>query len=83
MNLVNDIDAELAVNGCKTGFIADIADIVNAVIACGVNFNNVKNGAGVDTLADFTFVAGIAVNGMQTVDRLLKDFCAGGFSRSP
>ena len=70
MNLVNNIDAELTVDGRKAGFVPDIADIVNAVVACGVNFNNIKHSAGVYPTANFTFVAGIAMVGVQAVDRL-------------
>ena len=70
MNLVDDINSVFCVCGSEVCFLTQITDVVNAVVAGGVDFDNVKDCAAVDTLADFAFVAGISVNGRKAVDRL-------------
>ena len=82
MNLVDDIHSVFTACRCKSGFISYISDVVNAVITGGVDFNNVKNCARLNSLTDFTFTAGITVHGVQAVDRLGKNFCTGGFPRA-
>ena len=70
MHLVDDINSVLRFNRRKVCLVSKIADIVNAVVAGGVYLDNVENGAVVYLAADLAFVAGIAVDGRQAVDRL-------------
>ena len=41
MDFVHDIHLVLSVDGRKSGFFDDIADIIDAVVACGVKFDKV------------------------------------------
>ena len=83
MNLVDNIHPIFCVNGSIVSLVTQITDIVNTVVAGGVDLDNVKYRAVVNTLANRTFVAGIAVVGMRTVDRLGKNLGAGCLTRSP
>ena len=82
MNFVDDVNSVSCVNGSEVGFFNNIADVVNTVVAGGVKLNNVKNGSVVNSAADLTFVARVAVNRVKTVDRFGKNFGAGGFTCS-
>ena len=70
MHLVYDINSVFGVCRGKIGFFTQISDIVNAVVACRVDFDNIKNRAVINPSADFALVAGISVNGGKAVDRL-------------
>ena len=83
MNLVDNIHPVFRVYGSIVCLVTQITDVVNAVVAGGVNLNNVKYRTVVNSLANGTFVAGIAIVGMRTVDRLGKYLGAGCFARSP
>ena len=76
MNLVDYIHTVFCMNGGIICFLTKVTDIVNTVVACGINFNNVKYRTVVNTLAYFTLIAWIAVVGIRTVDRLGKYLCA-------
>ena len=83
MNLVNYIHPVFCVDGSIVSLVTQITDIVNTVVAGGVGLENVKYRTVVNSLANGTFVSGIAVVGMRTVDRLGKNFGTGCLSRSP
>ena len=55
--------------------VADIADVVNAVIGCRVDLEHIHRAPGIDRPADFAFIAGIAseLGCMRTVYRAGKD----------
>ena len=67
MHLVDYINSVFSINRSKICFLTQITDIVNTVVACGVDFNNIKNRSAFNSPADFAFVAGIAVNGRKAV----------------
>ena len=77
MHLVNDVDLVFADGGQIGNLIAQVADIVNAVIGGGVHLNDIHNCAGVNALADFALAARVGAGSVQTVDRLGKDFGTG------
>ena len=83
MNLVDNIHPVFRVYGSIVSLVTQITDVVNAVVAGGVDLDNVKYRTVVNSLANRTFVAGIAVVGMRTVDRLGKYLGAGCLARSP
>ena len=80
VDLVNDIDLVLADRGQIRHLVPQVADIVNAVVGGSVHLDDVHDSAGVDTLADLTFAAGVRAGGIQTVDRLGEDLGAGRFA---
>ena len=80
MDLVNDIDLVLADRGQIRHLVPQVADVVNAVVGGSVHLDDVHDSAGVDTLADLTFAAGVRAGGIQTVDRLGEDLGAGRFA---
>ena len=80
---VDDIYLIIAGAGGVGGFVPQVADIVHTVVGGGVHLHHVQNAAVVDAAADLAFAAGVALLGAETVDRLGKDFGAGGFAGAP
>ncbi len=63
--------------GC---LVPQVADIIHAIVGGSVHLHHIKDAAVVDALADLALTAGVAVVGMQTVDRLGKNFGTGGLA---
>ena len=80
MHLVDDVHFIFADRRQVGNFVAQVADIVNAVVGGSVHLDDIHDGAGVNTLANFTFAAGIGAGGVQAVDSLGKNFGAGGLA---
>ena len=77
VDLVDDVDAVLAADGCEVRFVADLTDVVDAVVRRRVDLDDVEDGTGVDALAGLAAVAGIPVHRVLAVDRLREDLGAG------
>ena len=82
MHLVDDIDLITAGAGGVGGLVAQVADIVHAVVGGRVHLHHVQNAAVVDAAADLARTAGVAVVWVQAVDRLGEDLGAGGLART-
>ena len=85
MHLVDDIDLVFTLGGRVGYLVADLSDVVHAVVGGCVHLHHVQNAAVVDASADLALTAGVTVLGMQAVDCLGKYFCDGcltGSSRS-
>ena len=82
MNFVDDVNSVSRVDGSEVRFFNNIADIVNTVVAGGVKLNNIENCAVINSAADLAFIARVAINRVKAVDRLGKNFGAGGFTCS-
>ena len=80
MHLVDDIHLILAGAGGIGGLVPQVADIVHAVVGGCVHLHHVQQAAVVDALADLALPAGVAIYWMQAVDRLGKNFGAGGLA---
>ena len=80
MHLVDDIYLILAHGRQIGGFIAQVTDVIHAVVGGGINFRYIQNGALINAFADSTFTAGVRAGGIQAVDRFGKNFGAGGFA---
>ena len=80
VHLVDDIYLILAHGRQIGGFIAQVADVIHAVVGGGINFRYIQNGALINAFADSTFTAGVRAGGIQAVDRFGKNFGAGGFA---
>ena len=72
--LVDDVHFIFRFGRHEHDFVTDPADIIYAVITGGIHFNDIKKRAVDDAFTDLTFIAGIAVDRMQTVDRTGEDF---------
>ena len=83
MRLVDYINAVFGDGGGEVRLGPKVADIVDIPVAGGVHLGNVEKGAVVDTGADGTFAAGLAVLFVRAVHRLGENFCAGGLADSP
>ena len=77
MHLVDDVDLVLADRRQIGYLVAQVADVINAVVRRGVHLDDVHDGAGVNALTNFTLAAGVGAGGVQAVDRLGKDLGAG------
>ena len=62
------------------GLVPQVADVVHTVVGRGVHLHHVEDAAVVDALADLALAAGVAVLRVQAVDRLGKNFGAGGLA---
>ena len=80
MGFVDDVNAVVCDSRGEVCLLAQLADVVHAVVAGSVNLGDVEDGAVVDAAADVTDPTGIAVLLMGTVDRLGDDFGAGGLA---
>ena len=83
MYLIDDIHRVLAYLRRDTHLVDERADILYGVIRCRIELVNIKRPLLVESFARFAFVACVkAVLRVETVDRLRKDTCAGGFTYS-
>ena len=82
MNLVNDVNPVFALCGLELNLVNNLTDIINFSVGCGLHFDNGEDTAVGNSLAEFTFTAGISVYGMKAIDCLRKNFCTGSFART-
>ena len=80
VHLVDDIHTLFDRNGGEHGFLTQLTDIVYTVVRCRINFDHIENTAVLNAEAGGAFAAGVAVFGMLAVERLGKNFCAGGLT---
>ena len=80
VHLVDDIYLILARAGGVGGLVAQVADVIHAVVGRRIHLHHVKDAAVVDAAADLTLAAGVTVVGVQTVDRLGEDLGARGLA---
>ena len=83
MHLVDDVDPLFHLAGGIDGIVTQIADIVDAVVGGGIDLQHIHAGARIDGLTGLADIAGIAVMGIQTVDRLGKNLGAARLARTP
>ena len=83
MHLVDDVHLVAAGAGGVGGLVPQVADVVDAVVGGGVHLDHVEDAAVVDAAADRAAAAGVAVCGVQAVDRLGEDLGAGGLAGAP
>ena len=79
--LVDDIHPVFGHRRGEVDLLAQIPDVVHPVVGRGVDFHHIHDGAAVDALADVALVAGVAIHGMEAVDRLGHNLGAGGLAR--
>ena len=69
--------------GQKDRFLPQVTDVIDAVVAGGIDLHNIHQAAVIHPTAAFTFPAGTAVVRIQTVDRLGDQLGAGGLAGAP
>jgi hypothetical protein len=80
--LVDHINLIAALHGGKLRSLNQFADVIDAGVAGGVNFDDVEYGAVVDAGADIALAAGLGggVGGAEAVEGFGEDAGAGGFA---
>jgi 6,7-dimethyl-8-ribityllumazine synthase len=79
VDFVQDEDAMSARARQRCG-VDYVANLLNTVVACGVQFQNVVAGAYFDGLAGIALATGFATHGILTVENLGQNAGRGGFS---
>ena len=82
MHLVDDIDFISPLRRPVGNFFPDFTDVVDTVVRCRVDFDDVGRDAGQNRLAGRTFVAWASVYGVLAVDRAGKNLGDRRFSSS-
>ena len=82
VHLVDDVHALFDRDGRKHGLLAQLADVIHAVIGRGVDLDNVHDAAVLDAEAGRALPAGVAVFRVLAVERLGEDLGAGRLARA-
>ena len=82
MDLVDYINFVSCSRRSEIYFLKDRPDVVDTVVGSSVHHDHVKDGTVQDALTCGTFIAGIAVYRIFTVDCFGKNFSTCGFSCS-
>ena len=82
MYLVHDVHTVTERGGRIHHLIADITDIVNAVVRGGVHLKHIGGAAVFNRQAGGTPAAGASLHGLLAVHGLGKNLGAGGFTRT-
>ncbi len=80
VHLVDDIDLELAVLGRILDGLAQVADLVHAVVGGGVDLHHVHGFLRQQTAAALALTTGVAIHGRFAVDGAGHDLCGGRFA---
>ncbi|MBA7685669.1 hypothetical protein ES703_94094 [subsurface metagenome] len=83
MDFVYDIDLVAGLGGGVVDLFAQAANIVNAGVAGGVDFNDIHGAALGYRQAHLAGVAGFFLIGAEAVDRFSQDAGGAGLARSP
>ena len=83
MDFVYDIDLVASLRGGVVDLFAQAADIIDASVAGGVDFNDIHGAALGYGSAHIAFVAGFFFIGAEAVDRFSQDAAGAGLARSP
>ncbi len=83
MNLIDNVDLELAFAGTETDLLAQIAYVVDAVVAGCVDFDEIEHAPFIDGDAGGTFVTGTLALGSAAVEGLGQDAGRTGLARAP
>ena len=82
MHLVDDVNTVFQLGGGIDDLVADIADIVHAVVGGGIHLQHVGGRSRIDGAAGGALPAGARGGGVEAVDRLGQDLGAGGLTRT-
>ena len=82
MHFVDDIDFVFAGSRCILGVFQDFADVVDACVGGGVDFQQVDVAPGIDLRTAFAYAARFAVLRVFAVEAFGKDAGDGGFAHA-
>ena len=82
MHLINDIHLVFSLCGTVGNLLPDLTDVVDTVVRCRVDLDDVRGNARQNRLTRRTFVARASVHGMFAVDRAGENFGDRRFSCS-
>ena len=82
MYLVYDINSVFELRGGIYYLVTNASYVLYAVVGSRVHFKNVGSGARLYAKTRGAFSARASVNGRKTVERLGKNLCAGGLTRT-
>ena len=82
MHLIDNIHTHLHLRRRINGIIPKIPNIIHAVVGSCIDFQNIHASAGINGLAGFAAVAGVAIPGIQAVHRLGQYLGAAGLART-
>ena len=80
VDLVHDVDALFDAGRGEDSLVPEGPDVVDAIVGGGVDFDDVHDGAVVDTAAGGALAAGVTVDGVLAVDGLGEDLGAAGLT---
>ena len=83
VDFVNDVDLEASAGGNKFHRFAQLADLVDAVVGCTVDFHHIQAVAGHDLFAGRTFIAGGGGLADFAIQCLGKNAGNGCFANTP
>ena len=78
VDLIDDVDPVFALGRRVADLVPDLTDVVHTVVGSRVDLDEVE--AGFRLPAQFTLVAGVAIDRVQAVDRPGKDLGHGGLA---
>ena len=83
MGLIDDIDPVFCDIGQENGFLPQVTDVIDTVIAGGIDLHNIHQTAVIHSAAAVTFPAGAAAYRSLAVYGLGDELGAGGFAGAP
>ena len=83
MHLIDDVHTLFHLAGRINSIVPQVPDIVDTIVGGRIDLQHIHAGARIDGPAGLADIAGVAVMGIQTVDRLGKDLGAAGLARTP
>ena len=82
VHLIDDINLIFTGTWRVRRLVAQVADVIHAVVGCRIHLHHIEDAAVVDAPADLALTAGVTALRMQAVDRLGKNFGTGGLARA-
>ena len=82
MYFVDDEDTLFAFGRCICHIFADVTDVIDTVVGCGIHFDDIGDGTRQDTAADLTLTARIAVMRVLAVESPGKQLGTGCLTRT-
>lgn len=82
MHFIDDIDLVLSLIGLESCLIDEVADIVDAIVRCSVDLDDIEHRPIIERDTIGALMAWISVFEIRTIDSLGEDTSGRGFTRS-
>ena len=83
MHLIDDVHTLFHLAGRIDGIVPQVPDIVDTIVGGRIDLQHIHAGSRIDGPAGLADIAGVAIVGIQTVDRLTEDLGTAGLTRTP